>query len=122
MDSIDLQTAMAGVAVAAAAAAATFVLLKPCQKPSGTRVCAVTELAPGNMKEVKVGEQAVLLVHTADGNWYATGAKCTHYGASLAKGVLSGNRVVCPLHAACFNVCTGDIEDGPVLDAIATFP
>lgn len=40
---------------------------------------------------------------------------CSHYGAPLAKGVLSGNRVVCPWHAACFNVATGDIEDGCVL-------
>lgn len=66
------------------------------------------------MKEVKVGDQAVLVVHTSDGNFYATSAKCTHYGAPLAKGVLNGNRVVCPWHAACFNVCTGDIEDGCV--------
>jgi apoptosis-inducing factor 3 len=37
------------------------------------------------------------------------------------KGVLAGDRIVCPWHAACFNACSGDIEDGPVLDAIPVF-
>lgn len=27
-------------------------------------------------------------------------------------------RVVCPWHGACFNVCTGDIEDAPGLDSL----
>lgn len=40
---------------------------------------------------------------------------------SLAGGVLDGERIVCPAHAACFNACSGDIEDGPVLDKLATY-
>jgi apoptosis-inducing factor 3 len=46
---------------------------------------------------------------------------CSHYGAPLAKGVLAGDRIVCPWHAACFNACSGDIEDGPVLDGLASY-
>ena len=30
-------------------------------------------------------------------------------------------RVVCPWHGACFNVCTGDIEDAPGLDSLWSF-
>ena len=36
-------------------------------------------------------------------------------------GVLSGDRVVCPAHAACFNVETGDIEDGPGMDHLPMY-
>lgn len=46
----------------------------------------------------------------------------SHANASLSKGVLAGERIVCPWHAACYNVTTGDIEDGPGLDALPTFP
>lgn len=44
-----------------------------------------------------------------------------HYNARLSQGVLCGDRVTCPWHAACFNVTTGDIEDGPVLDALQKY-
>lgn len=53
---------------------------------------------------------------------HATSAFCTHYGAPLAKGVLtSDGRVVCPWHGACFNVCNGDIEDAPAPMALHSF-
>jgi hypothetical protein len=29
--------------------------------------------------------------------------------------------VVCPWHSACFNLCTGDIEDAPGLDSLWNF-
>lgn len=47
--------------------------------------------------------------------------QCRHYKAPLHKGILYENTVTCPWHAACFNVETGDIEDGPVLDALPTY-
>ncbi|KAG8790155.1 hypothetical protein FRC17_009002, partial [Serendipita sp. 399] len=52
----------------------------------------------------------------------STSAYCTHYGAPLAKGVLSADgRITCPWHGACFNACTGDIEDAPALFGIHSF-
>ena len=38
-------------------------LLKPCQTPKGHKVLTVVELAKGSMKEVKVGDHTVLVVH-----------------------------------------------------------
>jgi nitrite reductase/ring-hydroxylating ferredoxin subunit len=63
-----------------------------------------------------------LVIRANDGNFYSTGSKCTHYGAPLKLGVLSDDRLVCPWHAAAFNCKTGDIEDGPVLDCLPTYP
>ncbi|KAJ4292550.1 Apoptosis-inducing factor 1 [Kalmusia sp. IMI 367209] len=52
----------------------------------------------------------------------ATSANCTHYGAPLAKGVLTPEgRLTCPWHGACFNVSTGDVEDAPALDPLAKY-
>lgn len=35
--------------------------------------------------------------------------------------MLANDRLTCPWHAACFNVETGDIEDGPVFDKIPVY-
>jgi len=49
--------------------------------------------------------------------------RCTHYGAPLVKGVVTGNgRITCPWHGACFNTSTGDIENAPALDHLNAFP
>lgn len=81
-----------------------------------------SELKDGEMKQVDFeGEGQVLLARLGD-KIHATSAFCTHYGAPLAKGVLTADgRVVCPWHGACFNVCTGDIEDAPAPTAIHSF-
>ncbi|KAI0346178.1 hypothetical protein BDW22DRAFT_1352201 [Trametopsis cervina] len=81
-----------------------------------------SELHDGEMKEVTFeGEGKVLLSRLGE-KIHATSAYCTHFGAPLAKGVLTGDgRVVCPWHGACFNVGTGDIEDAPAPKAIHSF-
>ncbi|CAA7266910.1 unnamed protein product [Cyclocybe aegerita] len=79
------------------------------------------ELKDGQMKEVAFEEGKVLLSRLGD-EVHATSAFCTHYGAPLAKGILtSDGRVVCPWHGACFNVCSGDIEDAPAPMALHSF-
>ncbi|KIM40012.1 hypothetical protein M413DRAFT_446902 [Hebeloma cylindrosporum] len=79
------------------------------------------ELKDGQMKEVAFEEGKVLLSRLGD-QVHATSAFCTHYGAPLAKGVLTANgRIVCAWHGACFNVCNGDIEDAPAPMAIHSF-
>uniref|UniRef100_A0A8C9RAF3 Apoptosis inducing factor mitochondria associated 5 n=1 Tax=Scleropages formosus TaxID=113540 RepID=A0A8C9RAF3_SCLFO len=69
------------------------------------------------MMEVEVGHQNVLLIHS-EGEYSAIGNQCTHYGAPLSKGVLSGTRVRCPWHGSCFNVKTGDLEEYPGIDCL----
>ncbi|KAL1668337.1 hypothetical protein GGF50DRAFT_46647 [Schizophyllum commune] len=79
------------------------------------------DLKDGQMKEVEFENGKVLVSRLGD-KLHATSAFCTHYGAPLAKGVLtSDGRVVCPWHGACFNICTGDIEDAPAPTAIHSF-
>ncbi|XP_036392408.1 apoptosis inducing factor mitochondria associated 4 [Megalops cyprinoides] len=83
-------------------------------------VCHVSELQDGQMLEVEVGQQKVLLVRS-EGEYSAVGSLCTHYGAPLSKGALSGSKVRCPWHGACFNVKTGDIEEYPGLDSLPCY-
>ncbi|XP_070826329.1 apoptosis-inducing factor 3-like isoform X2 [Chaetodon trifascialis] len=100
--------------------------MNQCQEPGEDQeevtgmVCQETDLKDGQMKEVTVEDQKVLLVRT-HGQYSAVGSQCSHYNAPLAKGALVGNRVRCPFHGACFNVRTGDIEEYPGLDSLPCY-
>jgi NADPH-dependent 2,4-dienoyl-CoA reductase/sulfur reductase-like enzyme/nitrite reductase/ring-hydroxylating ferredoxin subunit len=83
-------------------------------------VAKIDDLQDGEMKEVNIGEKSVLLIRV-DGEFHAIGSKCTHFGASLAEGVLNEHRLRCPWHQGCFDVVTGDLQEPPPLDALPHF-
>ena len=83
-------------------------------------VARTDELKDGEMKQVSVNGTDVLLARVS-GQFHALPAHCPHYGGELAKGALHGDRVVCPLHHACFNVTTGDLQEPPALDSLPCF-
>ena len=72
-------------------------------------IATASELKDGEMKQVSVGGTEVLLARVG-GEFHAVYAYCSHYGAPLAEGVLSGERVVCPWHHACFRPAGGSNE------------
>lgn len=53
--------------------------------------------------------------------YYALGLKCAHVGFTLDKGELFGERLICPLHLASYNVKTGTHEFGPVFKGLPTY-
>ncbi|OBT92243.2 hypothetical protein VE01_09974 [Pseudogymnoascus verrucosus] len=85
---------------------------------------AALDLKPGEKRQVEVDgvEDGKVLLLNVGGKTTAVGARCTHYGAPLVKGVLTGDgRITCPWHGACFNATTGDIENAPALDNLPVF-
>ncbi|KAJ5869218.1 hypothetical protein N7455_004159 [Penicillium solitum] len=63
----------------------------------------------------------VLLVKLED-KVHALSPRCTHYGAPMKNGVVTGDgRLTCPWHGACYNVTTGDVEDAPAPNALNKF-
>lgn len=83
-------------------------------------VAKASEFADGEMKQVSANGAEVLLA-CVGGSLHAVGAHCTHYGAPLVEGVLSGERIVCPWHHACFNVTSGDLQEPPAFDALPRY-
>lgn len=79
-----------------------------------------SEVPPGEKKVFTVREKKILVIND-NGTLYATGGICSHYNYSLENGIYSKGRIRCPLHGACFNVKTGDMEDYPGFDSIPTF-
>ena len=59
------------------------------------------DLKAGEKREVEVEgiEEGKVLLCNVNGKTTAIGSKCTHYGAPLVKGVLTGDgRLTCPWH------------------------
>lgn len=84
------------------------------------RIAHVDELQDGDMKQINVDDHEILLAKV-DGRFHALSAHCTHYGAPLAKGALSRDRIVCPWHHASFELASGDQLEAPGLDSLACF-
>src|SRR5512143_2959818 len=65
----------------------------------------------------RVGEEEVILVRSA-GEIFGVSAHCTHYHGPLAKGLVDGDTVRCPLHHACFSLKTGEALRAPAFDCL----
>jgi NADPH-dependent 2,4-dienoyl-CoA reductase/sulfur reductase-like enzyme/nitrite reductase/ring-hydroxylating ferredoxin subunit len=85
------------------------------------KIAKTGDLKPGEMKEVAVDEKKSILLVNIEGEFYALGCCCTHYGAPLADGILSAGRIVCPWHSAVFHAKTGELEDPPALNALPRY-
>lgn len=85
------------------------------------KIAKINELEDNEMKEITIEGDNKILLSRYGGKYYATGAKCTHYGAPLATGVCQNGHVICPWHHAVFNLQSGDSEEPPALDALARF-
>ena len=84
------------------------------------RVASTGDLQDGEMMAVLVGGKKVLLARV-DGSFYATAARCPHWGGPLPEGTLHAPRLLCPWHKATFDVRSGDLLEPPALDGIAAF-
>jgi 3-phenylpropionate/trans-cinnamate dioxygenase ferredoxin subunit len=88
-----------------------------CEGLTFVKVAETSEITPGQIKAVRVGEKEVLIANV-DGVYYAMGNRCTHRGGELAKGTLEGSVVTCPRHKSKFDVKTGKVISGPKVPLI----
>lgn len=83
-------------------------------------VARTGEIAPGEMKQVRVGRKRIAIVNVG-GEFFAIDDTCTHEEASLSEGELFDDIVECPLHGAAFNVRTGAVEAFPAVVPVVTY-
>ncbi|MFD7924126.1 bifunctional 3-phenylpropionate/cinnamic acid dioxygenase ferredoxin subunit [Streptomyces sp. NPDC059740] len=69
-------------------------------------VCRLEDLPAG--ESVRVETIPPVAVFNADGELYAVDDTCSHQDASLSEGWLEGCWIECPLHAASFDLRTGE--------------
>jgi 3-phenylpropionate/trans-cinnamate dioxygenase ferredoxin subunit len=83
------------------------------------RVARFDELPQGKTLCVELDGREILLCHTAEGV-YAVDNLCSHAKARLSEGKLKGQKILCPLHGAAFDVRNGSALTRPAITPIAS--
>lgn len=84
------------------------------------KIGAVDDLADGEMMQVEVDDEAVLVANI-DGEFVAIGDVCTHAHCHLSDGWIEDEEVVCPCHHAKFDLETGEPTRPPATEPEPTF-
>lgn len=87
------------------------------------RVCAESELLPGEKITIWDGDTPILVVNL-DGDYFAIEDRCTHEDFELSAGdvdVASG-QIECVLHGAKFDLRDGRALCAPAYAPVPTFP
>jgi|AntRauTorckE5430_2_1112549.scaffolds.fasta_scaffold01181_2 NADPH-dependent 2,4-dienoyl-CoA reductase/sulfur reductase-like enzyme/nitrite reductase/ring-hydroxylating ferredoxin subunit len=85
-----------------------------------TPVLQLSQLPASHSHQIDHADTKVLLTNV-DGTIYAVESKCSHFGLPLENAALSGHRLRCPFHHACFDVRDGSQLEAPGMDGLATF-
>ncbi|MDP8951909.1 MAG: Rieske 2Fe-2S domain-containing protein [Actinomycetota bacterium] len=80
-----------------------------------TPVMEESELPDFGMRRVSVYGTEVLLGRAGDGRICAISNVCNHFAGPLAEGDREGDTVVCPWHKSRFDLCSGEVIDGPAI-------
>src|SRR5213593_1292921 len=78
---------------------------------------SIGEIPDGAMIQGKLGGEDVIVARRGD-EFFSVGAHCPHYGGPLARGLVVGDELRCPLHHACFSLRTGEVLRAPAFDSI----
>lgn len=76
------------------------------------RVMLEGQLNDGVLVRGLAGDTPILLYKTGD-SICAISETCSHAGGPLAEGKIVGKMVQCPWHASRFDLCTGQVKQGP---------
>lgn len=86
-------------------------------KPDLTKGLPVLELRDSSMIQGQVNGDDVILARCGD-QFFAIGAKCSHYEGALVDGLLLDDQLRCPLHHACFSLQTGEALRAPAFEPL----
>jgi 3-phenylpropionate/trans-cinnamate dioxygenase ferredoxin subunit len=89
--------------------------------PTPIKVLSLSELPPGSVKGCLAGSERLVLCN-AGGALYALEDHCPHAGALLSEGELANDRLLCPWHAAEFDLKTGAALRPPARRGVRCFP
>jgi nitrite reductase/ring-hydroxylating ferredoxin subunit len=103
-------------------------------------IAPASEVGPGEVKSVQVklgpaaevlgppleqgppGTTAIVVAHTRDDGWYAIGDVCSHGPVLLSEGEFEGCALECWGHGSRFDLATGEPENLPANQPVATYP
>ena len=84
------------------------------------RVASLSELPENEMRTVEAGEAKVLLIRRGE-SVHALAALCPHKGVPLDKGIIDGDRIVCGIHRAAFEIASGEVVEPPACESLRRY-
>lgn len=85
-----------------------------------TLACTTADIPQGKSLAVELQGKEILLCHSAEG-FFAVDNLCSHAMARLCEGKLKGNKILCPLHGAAFDIRDGSALSRPAVTPIASY-
>ena len=73
------------------------------------------ELSQGEMRRVETDGVGILVSRASSGEVCAIAATCNHFAGPLQEGERKGDTIVCPWHGSRFDLCSGEVIDGPAV-------
>jgi NADPH-dependent 2,4-dienoyl-CoA reductase/sulfur reductase-like enzyme/nitrite reductase/ring-hydroxylating ferredoxin subunit len=86
-------------------------------KPDLTKGLPARELRDGSIIQGQANGDDVILARRGD-QFFAVGAKCSHYEGALVNGLIVDDQLRCPLHHACFSLQTGEALRAPAFEPL----
>ena len=84
------------------------------------RVATLADLPENEMRTVEAGDAKVLLIRRGD-TVHALAATCPHKGVPLDKGIIDGDRIVCGIHRAAFEIGSGEVVEPPACESLRRY-
>lgn len=85
-----------------------------------TRVASADDVKPGEMMQVVIGDDEVVLANT-EGEFLATSDVCSHEYVLLHDGWLEDHEIECPQHGSRFDLRTGEVRNLPATEAVPVY-
>ena len=84
-------------------------------------ICQVEDIKPGRAIRVKVGDHAIAIARTKNGDVKAIDDKCSHGEISLSEGFVDNDSIECWAHGAKFSLETGQPLSLPAYEPVAVY-
>lgn len=84
------------------------------------KLCKTGDIPQGDMKQFNMKGSEILAIHQ-NNSFICLDARCTHAGAPLAQGELTGEVLTCPWHGSRFNITNGAIINGPAKEPLKVY-
>jgi nitrite reductase (NADH) small subunit len=84
-------------------------------------ICKVEEIPRLGGRTVRLGQMEIAVFRLSDGRIRAVDNRCPHKQGPLAEGIVSGDTIICPLHARKINLETGEVLK-PDSGCVKTWP
>lgn len=72
-------------------------------------ICKVEEISQFSGRTVRAGAMEIAVFRLSDDRIMAVDNQCPHQQGPLAEGIVSGDTVICPLHARRINLKSGAV-------------